>query len=104
MADTQQQAEGAAPPPGERRGAPRFETALPVQVGSVKARLTDLSATGIGFVAPEPLEPGMQVEIGVRHLPDERHPPPSTAEVVRVQPTDGGFAIGARLAQPAKPD
>lgn len=102
MADTQQQEPGATPQQGERRGAPRFETALPVQVGNVRAKLTDLSATGVGFVAPEPLEPGTQVEIGVHHLPDEHHPPPSTAEVVRVRPTDGGFAIGARLAQPAK--
>ena len=93
----------AANASGERRQAPRFDAVVPLEVDGVPAKLTDLSATGVGFLAREPLEPGSEVEIGVRHLPDEKHPEPSKAEVVRVEPTDDGFAVGARLAKPAVP-
>ena len=86
---------------GERRQAQRFDAVVPLQVDGVPAKLTDLSATGVGFLAKEPIEPGRSVEIGVNHLPDERHPQPCNAEVVRVEQTDDGFAVGARLSQPA---
>ena len=89
-----------APPGGERRQAQRFGAALPLAVAGVKAEMTDLSATGVGFLADQPLTPGSTVAIGVRHLPDESHPPPCTAEVVRVTPADDGFTIGARLDKP----
>ena len=98
---TQRDEEMAAKTDGERRQAQRFDAVVPLQVDGVPAKLTDLSATGVGFVAKEPLEPGASVEIGVRHLPDEKHPKPCNAEVVRVEPADNGFAVGARLSKPA---
>jgi hypothetical protein len=84
----------------ERRQAKRFGSAMPLYVDGVKAQLTDLSATGVGFVSEEPFEPGHNVQIGVRHLPDDRHPRPCEAEVVRVTRGERGFRVGARLAQP----
>ena len=90
--DTPQQ-----PEPDERRLAPRFGAKLPLDVDGVKAKLTDLSATGVGFVSEQAIEPGSSVEIGIRHLPDDKHPPPLNAEVVRVTPAGEGFAVGARL-------
>jgi hypothetical protein len=82
----------------DRREARRFDTRLPVDVDGRKARLTDLSQTGVGFVTDEPPPTGSTVKIGVRHLPDDRHPAPSEAEVVRVnEEPDGSFNVGARL-------
>jgi hypothetical protein len=93
-----------APPPSERRQARRFAAALPLDVSGIKAELLDFSTTGVRFVAEQPLHPGSTVAIGVRHLPDDAHPPPCKAEVVRVASFAGGFTVGAKLAPPLKPD
>jgi hypothetical protein len=85
----------------ERRHAKRYGSAMPLHVDGAKAQLTDLSATGVGFVTEEPLEPGNNVSIGIRHLPDDSHPAACNAEVVRVDESeDGSFAVGAKLAKP----
>jgi hypothetical protein len=83
----------------DKRRAPRFSARqFPLDVSGAKARLTDLSDTGVGFVTDQALAPGAQVEVSVRHLPDDRHPAPLAAEVVRVErDAQGRYAVGAKI-------
>ncbi|HVZ45550.1 MAG TPA: PilZ domain-containing protein [Ramlibacter sp.] len=81
----------------ERRRATRYGSKLPLYVGGNRARLIDFSDTGVGFVSDEPLEPGHEITIGMRYLPDDSHPAPRSAEVVRVTSAEGGFAVGAKF-------
>ena len=80
----------------DRRPAHRFSARMPLDVSGAKAKLTDMTDTGVAFVTAEPFEPGMRVEISVRHLPDDRHPAPAHAQVVRVEMQDGLYEVDAR--------
>lgn len=85
----------------DRRDAQRLPSGLPIYVDGRQARLTDLSTEGVGFETREPPLPGERVQVGVRHLPDDAHPAPCEAEVVRVEAgAEGVFTVGARLRKP----
>ena len=84
---------------GERRGAERFDAAMPVSVNGDPATTRDLSASGLSFLAERTYEPGTLVDVVIEYLLDGHHYPlRCQAEVVRVEPTADGFRIGARLA------
>ncbi|MBI5276127.1 MAG: PilZ domain-containing protein [Burkholderiales bacterium] len=84
----------------DKRRAPRYSSRFSLDVSGAKAKLTDLSETGVGFVTEQPLAPGANVQVSVRHLPDDKHPEPMAAEVVRVErDAQGRYAVGARLGK-----
>lgn len=82
----------------ERRQAERFSAAMPVRIDGREATTQDLSATGLSFVSDRPHVPGARVEVVIEYLLDGHHYPlRCEAEVVRVERTEGGFLVGARL-------
>lgn len=82
----------------ERRQAERFVATMPVSIDGAEGTTRDLSARGLSFVADHPYEPGARIEVVIEYLLDgHNYPLRCEAEVVRVEPAEGGFRIGARL-------
>ncbi|MDB5751262.1 MAG: hypothetical protein JWP65_1683 [Ramlibacter sp.] len=85
-------------PGTERRGAERIPAQMPICVEGSEGVTSDLSATGVSFLADKPYEIGATVEMVIEYLLDgHQYPLHCQAEVVRVRPAPGGYAIGARL-------
>jgi hypothetical protein len=83
----------------DRRRADRFVAAMPVSVDGREGTTEDLSSTGLSFIADHPYEIGARVDVVIEYLLDgANYPLHCQAEVVRVQPCEEGFRIGARLA------
>jgi len=83
----------------EKRGAERFDMELPLTVANGQAGVTrDLSLTGLSFTSRQPYVVGERIDITVDYLLDgHNYPLRCEAEVVRCDPCQGGFTIGARL-------
>jgi hypothetical protein len=83
----------------DRRGAERFVATMPVSVDGLEGTTNDLSATGLSFMADRSYEPGAHIQVTIEYLLDgHKYPLECEAEVVRVDPVDGGYRIGARLS------
>ena len=83
----------------ERRRAERFAAAMPVRVDGHAATTQDLSSSGLSFLADRPYTPGSHVQVVIEYLLDgHQYPLRCEAEVVRSEPVEGGFRVGARLA------
>lgn len=83
----------------ERRAAERIRAEMPLAVDGRQGVTNDLSASGLSFHADHPYEVGARVDVLIEYLLDgHQYPLHCQAEVVRVQPAAGGYAIGARLA------
>lgn len=83
----------------ERRAAERVRAEMPLAIDGVEGLTSDLSASGLSFVADRPYEVGARVDVVIEYLLDGHHYPlRCQAEVVRVGPAPGGYAVGARLA------
>ena len=84
----------------ERRGAERFEMELPLSVANGQGGVTrNLSLSGLAFTSRQPYVVGERIAITVEYLLDGHNfPLRCEAEVVRCDPCEGGFTIGARLA------
>jgi len=82
----------------ERRAAERFGAAMPVRVDGAAATTRDLSASGLSFVSDRTYEAGARVQVVIEYLLDgHQYPLRCEAEVVRSDPAEGGFRVGARL-------
>jgi hypothetical protein len=82
----------------ERRASDRFVASMPVRVDGEEGTTRDLSAGGLSFVAERSYEIGATIEVVVEYILDGHHYPlRCRAQVVRVQPCDAGFSVGARL-------
>lgn len=89
----------------ERRQAERFGAAMPVTVDGRHGTTQDLSTSGLSFIAERPYEPGARVEVVIEYLLDgHQYPLRCEAEVVRSEPAEGGWRIGARLAPRSQVD
>lgn len=87
----------------ERRQAERFIAAMPVSIDGEEGTTHDLSARGLSFLAEHSYEPGAHIDVVIEYLLDgHNYPLRCEAEVVRVEPADGGFRIGARLLPQAQ--
>lgn len=85
-------------PRGERRRAERFGAAMPVSVDGEAATTRDLSASGLSFLAQRAYGAGERVQVVIEYLLDgHQYPLRCEAEVVRSEPADGGYRVGARL-------
>jgi hypothetical protein len=83
----------------ERRRDERFVAAMPVTVDGRQGTTQDLSSTGLSFQSDRHYAPGTRVDVVIEYLLDGHHYPlRCQAEVVRCQPADEGYTIGARLA------
>ena len=94
----QLQAKGA-----ERRAAERILAEMPISVAGREGVTSDLSATGLSFLADQPYDIGATVEVVIEYLLDgHQYPLHCQAEVVQVRPAPGGYAVGARLTAQSK--
>jgi len=84
----------------EKRGAERFDMELPLAVAGGQGGVTrNLSLSGLAFTSRQPYVVGEHIAITVEYLLDGHNfPLRCEAEVVRCDPCEGGFTIGARLA------
>jgi hypothetical protein len=83
----------------DRRRAERFGVEMPVSVDGRAGTTQDLSSSGLSFVADHAYALGTRVEVVIEYLLDGHHYPlRCEAEVVRVDPCEGGFRVGARLS------
>ncbi|RYY59190.1 MAG: PilZ domain-containing protein [Comamonadaceae bacterium] len=83
----------------ERRAAERVQAQMPMTVDGREGMTSDLSATGLSFHAEQRYEVGASIDVVIEYLLDGHHYPlHCQAEVVRVRPAEGGYAVGARLA------
>lgn len=83
----------------ERRRAERFGVEMPVSIDGRAGTTQDLSASGLSFVSEQPYALGAQVDVVIEYLLDgHQYPLRCEAEVVRIEPCEGGFRVGARLA------
>jgi hypothetical protein len=82
----------------ERREAERFVASMPVSVDGHQGTTSDLSASGLSFVADRAYQPGAQIDVVIEYLLDgHQYPLRCQAEVMRVEPVAEGWRIGARL-------
>ncbi|QJW84345.1 PilZ domain-containing protein [Ramlibacter terrae] len=82
----------------ERRAAERVQAEMPISIAGREGITSDLSANGLSFIAEQPYEIGACVEVVIEYLLDgHQYPLHCQAEVVRVRPAPGGYAVGARL-------
>ena len=82
----------------ERREADRFVAAMPVTVNGEDATTRDFSETGLGFHSEHSYEVGARIDVMIEYILDGHHYPlRCQAEVVRVEPAESGFTVGARL-------
>jgi hypothetical protein len=85
-----------------RRGAERFVAAMPVSIDGQEGTTQDLSSTGLSFTADRPYEVGAHIDVLIEYLLDgHQYPLRCQAEVVRVERTETGYTIGARLTPQA---
>jgi hypothetical protein len=84
----------------EQRAAERFEMELPLRLdGGGEGTTRNLSVSGLSFVLAQPREVGAQIDVTIEYLLDGHHfPLRCEATVVRCEPGDAGYTIGARLA------
>ena len=84
----------------EQRGAERFEMELPLTVANGQGGITrDVSLSGLSFTSRQPYVVGEHIDLTVDYLLDgHSFPLRCEAVVVRCEPGEGGYTIGARLA------
>lgn len=86
------------PPFKGGRGADRFDTALPVEIGGSQGMTRNISATGIYFETEVAQELGSRVRFTVEvNVRGEKLKLVCEGEVVRVDHNDGGLCIAAKL-------
>jgi hypothetical protein len=87
----------------ERRQAERFGAAMPVSVDGEPGTTQDLSAGGLSFVSERRYDAGARIQVVIEYLLDgHQYPLRCEAEVVRSEPAEGGFRVGARLLPKAQ--
>ena len=80
------------------RGADRFDTELPVEIGGIQGLTRNISATGIYFQIEWMQEPGSRVRFTVEvNVRGEKLKLVCDGEVIRVDHNDGGLGIAAKL-------
>jgi len=80
------------------RGADRFATELPIEMGRVHGLTRNISATGIYFETENAQEPGSRVHLSVEVvIHGERLKLICDGKVVRVDHKDGVLGIAAKL-------
>lgn len=83
----------------DRRRAERFGVEMPVSIDGRAGTTQDLSSSGLSFVSEQPYQPGAHIDVVIEYLLDgHQYPLRCDAEVVRVEPCEGGYRVGARLA------
>lgn len=86
----------------ERRRAERFVAAMPVSIEGEAGTTQDLSSGGLCFIADRPYEVGSRVDVVIEYLLDgHQYPLRCEVEVVRVEASEDGYTIGARLSAPS---
>ncbi|HAL39694.1 MAG TPA: hypothetical protein DCP03_16960 [Polaromonas sp.] len=81
------------------RGADRFDTELPDEIGGVQGLTRNISATGIYFETELTQEPGLRVHFTVEvNVRGEKIRLVCEGEVVREDRNDGVLGIAAKLA------
>lgn len=86
------------PPLRYERGADRFDTELPVEIGGVQGLARNISATGIYFEAEVAPAPGSRVSFTVEVMVrGEKLKLVCEGKVVRVEQQDGMLGIAAKL-------
>ena len=81
-----------------RRVADRVPALMPVSVDGVPGTTQDVSSTGLSFLADHAYTIGSRVGVLIDYLLDgANYPLECQAEVMRVERTDEGYLIGARL-------
>ncbi|WP_296444417.1 PilZ domain-containing protein [Rhodoferax sp. UBA5149] len=80
------------------RGADRFDTELPVDIGGIQGLTRNISASGIYFETETTQEPGPRVNFTVEvNVRGQRLKLVCEGEVVRVGRNDGVLGIAAKL-------
>lgn len=88
----------------DRRRAERIAAEMPMSVDGQAGTTQDLSSSGLSFVAERPYEIGARIDLLIEYLLDgHNYPWHCEAEVVRIEPVEGGWRIGARLAPQLRP-
>lgn len=86
------------PPVRLERGADRFDTELPVEMGSIQGLTRNISATGVYFETETAQEPGSRVHFTVEvNVRGEKLKLVCEGEVVRVDHNNGTLGIAAKL-------
>lgn len=87
------------------RGADRFDTELPVELGGIRGFARNISASGIYFETETTREPGSNVNFTVEvNVRGQRLKLQCDGEVVRVGCHDGLLGIAAKFVIPFFPD
>ncbi|WP_114971855.1 PilZ domain-containing protein [Rhodoferax ferrireducens] len=80
------------------RGADRFDTELPVEIGGVQGLTRNISATGIYFETEMTQDPGSHVHFSVEvHVHGQRQKLACDGEVVRINRKHGVLGVAAKL-------
>lgn len=86
------------PPLKYARGADRFDTELPVDVGGVQGLTRNICATGVYFETEVKQETGSRVQFTVEvNVRGEKSKMVCEGEVVRVEQHDGRVGIAVKL-------
>lgn len=87
-----------AAPIKHERGADRFDTELPVEMGDIRGLTRNISATGVYFETESGQMPGSHVHFTVEvNVQGEKLKLVCEGEVVRVDRKDGTLGIAAKL-------
>lgn len=87
----------------EKRDFQRLQVDHPVRVTETDGGRThealgrDLSATGVSFVMASPLPVGATVTVAIEPSSTMLSPFHADAQVLRVEPEDGGYRVAARI-------
>lgn len=87
----------------EKRDFQRLQVDHPVRVTETDSGRThealgrDLSATGVSFVMTSPLPVGVTISVSIEPGSTLLSPFRAEAEVLRVDPEDGGYRVAARI-------
>ena len=86
------------PPFEHERGADRFDTELPVEMGGIRGLTRNISATGVYFETEAAQTPGSHVHFTVEvNVQGEKLKLVCEGEVVRVDRKAGALGIAAKL-------
>ena len=87
-----------APPIEHERGADRFDTELPVEMGDIRGLTRNISATGVYFETEGAQTPGSHVHFTVEvNVQGQKLKLVCEGEVVRVDRMGGTLGIAAKL-------
>lgn len=89
----------------EKRDFQRLQVDHPVRVTEMEGGRThealgrDLSPTGVSFAMASPLPVGARISVSIEPSSTMLSPFHAEAEVLRVEPDDGGYRVAARILE-----